>query len=406
MDNSESVTKRRRQAFNFYLAAMILTSIGLGLSDGVFGNYFKEVYDVTAAQRGFIEFPRELPGLLCVVFVSVFSFLGEIRLSLIAQILSVAGLIVLGLFTPPFAVMLIFLFINSMGMHLFMPLQDSIGLGIIGGEKTGSRLGLINGVKTAAGFAAGLVVFFGFRSGLFDFANEMKIIFLVSAAFFAGVFILLFIIRSKTGDPAITTGSGRFLVRKDYKFFYALASFHGAHKQIAGVFGPWVIIDILLKQADTLAVLSMIGAFIGIFFIPMIGKFTDRFGVKKMIFAEGVSYVAVYIMFGLVSAGLATGGLATFGLPVLIVYLIFIIDRMTMSLGMVRVIYLRSIARDQSEVSPTLSAGMTLDHIISIVCAYLGGIAWIAWGPQFVFYIAAALSLGNVVVAAFIPKEA
>jgi len=161
-----------------------------------------------------------------------------------------------------------------------------------------------------------------------------------------------------------------------------------------------------LKQADTLAVLSMIGAFIGIFFIPMIGKFTDRFGVKKMIFTEGVSYVVVYILFGLVSAGLVSGGLATFGLPVLIVYLIFIIDRMTMSLGMVRVIYLRSIARDQSEVSPTLSAGMTLDHIISIVCAYLGGIAWIAWGPQFVFYIAAALSLGNVVVAAFIPKEA
>jgi len=83
---------------------------------------------------------------------------------------------------------------------------------------------------------------------------------------------------------------------------------------------------------------------------------------------------------------------------------LFIIDRMTMQLGMVRTLYLRSIALDKSEVAPTLSTGMSLDHVISIVCASLGGLAWAAWGPQYVFFIAAAMSLGNVLISTRLPK--
>ena len=72
---------------------------------------------------------------------------------------------------------------------------------------------------------------------------------------------------------------------------------------------------------------------------------------------------------------------------------------------MVRKLYLRSIAVDQSEISPTLSMGMSIDHAISIVGAFLGGLVWEAWGPQYVFFIAAVLSLGNVIVAMCLPKK-
>jgi len=110
-------------------------------------------------------------------------------------------------------------------------------------------------------------------------------------------------------------------------------------------------------------------------------------------------------MFGLMSAGLTSGSFAKAGIPVLIIYILFIIDRMTMQLGMIRTLYLRSIALDKSEVAPTLSTGMSIDHVISIVGAFLGGLAWSAWGPQYVFFIAAALSLGNVMVAVCLPKK-
>ena len=398
-------TKTRRRAFIYLLIAVALTALASGLSESVYGNFYKEVYDVTPTQRGIIEFPRELPGLICVVFISMFSFLGEIRFAIIAQILSITGLILLGVFTPPFTIMLIFLFINSMGMHLYMPIKDSIGLNIIGTENTGRKFGVVNSVRTGTAFVAGIIIFFGFRSGFFNFSGGVIHLFLIATVFFALVVLILLKIRKLIGDPAINTGKGRFLFRKEYKFYYILASLHGAHKQIAGVFGPWVLIDILLRQADTLAVLGMIGSFLGIFFIPLIGRMTDRFGVRRMMLAEGFSFVAVYVLYGMVSSGLTSGSLLTVGIPVLVVYVLFIFDRMTMQLGMVRTLYLRSIAVDKSEISPTLSTGMSLDHVISIVGAFFGGLAWSAWGPQFVFYIAAALSLGNVFVAMRMPKD-
>ena len=394
----------RKRAFVYLLIATVLTSLAAGLSEGVYNNFYYEVYAVTAIQRGFIEVPRELPGLIAVIVISMMSFMGEIRLAIVAQILSITGLILLGIFTPPFSIMLVFLFINSMGMHLYMPLKDSIGLNIIGSENTGRKFGVLNGVRTGAGFVAGLIVFVGFRSGFFDFSHSIIRNFLIATIFFAAVVLILLKIRKMIGDPEINTGKGRFLFRKEYKFFYLLASLHGAHKQIAGVFGPWVLIYILSRQADTMALLSMAGMFLGIFFIPMAGRLTDRFGVKSMMFVEGFSFIALYVLFGIFSAGLMSGNIASVGIPVIIIYVLFILDRMTMQLGMIRTLYLRSIAVEKSEIAPTLSTGMSLDHAISILGAFLGGIVWGAWGPQYVFFIAAALSLGNVMVAVWLPK--
>ena len=398
-------SKTKQKAFILILVSTALTALAAGVSEGVYGNFYMEVYNVTALQRGFIEFPRELPGFLTVVVISLFSFMGELRLAIIAQLLSVAGLLLLGILTPPFGFMLVFLFINSMGMHLYMPLKDSLALGVIGTENTGSKFGLLNGVRTGAGFIAGIIVFAGFRSGFFDFAHRPIRNFVLGGILFGCVLLILLLLRKMIGDPSITTGKGRFLFRREYKFYYMLASLHGAHKQIAGVFGPWVLISILYRGADTMALLSMIGMFLGIFFIPAAGKLTDKLGYRFMMFGEGFAFILIYVLFGIFAAGLVSGNIAAFGIPVIIVYTLFIFDRMTMQLGMIRVLYLRNIALNKSEISPTLSTGMSIDHVISIIGAFLGGIVWQAWGPQYVFYIAAFLSLGNVTVAFFLPKR-
>jgi len=399
-------TKTRQKAFIFLLIATGLTALAGGLSEGVYSNFYSEVYNATASQRGFIEFPRELPGLIAVIVISMLSFLGEIRLAIIAQLLAITGLLLLGIFTPPFGIMLVFLFINSMGVHLYMPLKDGIGLNIIGDENTGRKFGILNGLRNAAGFAAGIIVFIGFRFGLFSFEHNVIRNFLIATFFFAAVVLILLKLRKMIGDPKISTGKGRFLFRKEYKFYYALASLHGAHKQVAYVFGPWVLITILLRQADRMALLSMIGLALGIVFMPAVGWLADRLGLKRMLLVEGASFIAIYILFGVFSAGLMNGTVAVVGIPIFFfLYVLLILDRMTMQLGMIRTLYLRSIAKDKSEITPTLSTGMSIDHAISILCAFLGGLVWDTWGPQYVFFIAAALALGNVLVASQLPKK-
>ncbi len=173
---------RYQRALWVYMSVLALAALGAGLSDSVLSNYFKDAYQVTALQRGLIEIPREMPGFIGVLIVSLLVFLGDLRIAILAQALMVAGLVLLGFLTPPFAVMLIFIFIHSLGGHLWYPLQDSLGLHLIRDNgSAGKLIGRFKGVSTAFGMLAGLVVFIGFRSGFFSFTTPIKTIFIFAS---------------------------------------------------------------------------------------------------------------------------------------------------------------------------------------------------------------------------------
>ena len=394
---------KREMALFFLIISLI--ALGLGMSDGIFANYFKDAYHIDAATRGFIEFPRELPGMLCMFIITALSSLGDVRLAIIAQVLSCVGLMALGLLTPPFAVMLVFLFVNSMGMHLFMPLSDGIGLHIAESpEMAGKHMGQYNGVRTAFGMLAAIVVFVGFRVGWFSFTTNIKWIFLIGSVFFIAALVLLLRLKRVMGNDT-KSAKIKLLLRKEYRFFYILALMNGVQKQVVHVYAPWVLIDLLGKGADTMALLSIAGSFIGIFFIPMMGRLTDRLGPKVMLFAEALAYITVNLLYVVTSGALHTGRLSAVGWVGIAIMALFIINRMTTQLALVRVVYLNRIAAP-NEVTRTLSTGVSMDHVVSITCAFLGGLAWQAWGPQYVFLIAAILSLINLCVAFCVPRKA
>ncbi len=383
-----------------YLVILALTAMGLGFSNDIMSNYFKDAYQATAFQRGIIEFPRELPGILAILFISLFSFLSDIRIAILSQVLSMIGIVVLGLTTPFYTVMLVFIFINSIGMHLFFILQDSIGLAPIKKKgETGKRMGQFREVLTAFQMVAAILVFMGFRMGFFSFETPLKIPFLLAGVSCFFVLILLVRLQRMVHLPGSIHQKNKMVVRKEYRYYYILTIMFGVQKQIMMVYGPWVLIDLLSKKADTIAFLAIIGGLIGIFFIPALGRWMDRYGIKTMLYADAVSFIAVYIVYGVLAAGYNEGWLPRFGWAVIPAYLIFILDRMSTQMGLVRTVYLRAIAVNTSDITSTLSVGISLDHIATIVCAALGGLIWGAWGPQYIFFLAALLSLVNLYVA-------
>ena len=390
---------KNTRGIRLYLVILALSAVALGLSDGVFANYFKDAYGIGALERGLIEFPRELPGVLCIVLVSVLGFLGDIRLAIIAQILSAIGITILGLCTPEFSVMLLFLFINSLGMHLFFPLQDSIAMSIIGDEAIGKQMGTFKGVSTAFTMIASVFVFIGFRTGFFSFKTTVKPIFIISGILFVMLAGLLAMMYQLGKESPKKDKKLKLIFRKEYKYYYILAIMNGVQKQIMVVFGPWVLIDLLGQQADTLAIISIIGSFLGIFFIPTLGKWIDHYGVRKMLFLDALSFIGVYAVYGLISGGLTSGILPKAGLSVGLIMAVLIIDKMSMQMGIIRTVYLRSVAFSKEEMTQTLSLGISMDHIVSIICASIGGLIWDRMGAQYIFFFAAALSLVNLYVA-------
>ena len=173
--------KSRERAVRLFILVLICVAITSGLGNRILSNYFKEVYQVTSAQRGFIEIPRESPGILCMVLVAGLGFLGNIRLGILAQIMMLAGLMVMGFLSPGYGVMLIFLFLYSLGEHLFMPLSDSISMDLARDGKVGTALGKFKGVTTMASMVASCAVFVGFRAGFFSFQSRAILPFAIGA---------------------------------------------------------------------------------------------------------------------------------------------------------------------------------------------------------------------------------
>jgi predicted MFS family arabinose efflux permease len=67
-------------------------------------------------------------------------------------------------------------------------------------------------------------------------------------------------------------------------------------------------------------------------------------------------------------------------------------------------VYVQAIADSQEEITATLSTGISVNHVISILIALLGGYIWQATGIEFLFSLSAFLGLLNSIYAATINK--
>lgn len=394
------MTDKQKKNIVIFFAAIAAVNLAAGFSDGPFiNNYFNDAFHVSTETRGLIEFPRELPGVIVFFLISAVSFLGDITLAVIAQSLAIFGLTVLGFLSPSFSVMLVFLSVNSLGIHLYMPLRDSIGISLAEPDKLGKRMGQFAGTSFAFVMISGLASFLLFHFGIFSFTSKTKWTFVVSAFFYLIALVLFISLRRNVGEVRRRREKIRFLFRKEYKFYYIIAIVFGVQKQVMLVFGPWVLITTLGLQADMMILLTIIASMLGMFFMPVLGKWIDRFGVKKLLYADAFSFIAVYMCYGLLSHFFNTGLLVKVGMPVILTCSLFVIDRLSSQMGIIRTVYLKSIAVNPSDVTPTLSLAMMMDHVVSIIVGVVGGLIWGAIGSQYIFYAVAALSLVNLYVA-------
>ena len=108
----------KERARRLFLTAFFLFALANGLSGSIISNYFKDVFQVDSVQRGLLEIPRELPGVVGVFVIAALPSLGNVSLSVLGFALYCVGLLVLGLFSPGYFVMQLFVFTYSLGDHM------------------------------------------------------------------------------------------------------------------------------------------------------------------------------------------------------------------------------------------------------------------------------------------------
>lgn len=328
-----------------------------------------------------MELPRELPGFLVIFFAALFFFLCSRRLAVLANLLCAFGILLIGFASPGFSVMLVWLFIFSVGQHLFIPLNQSIGMELAQEGQKGKRLGQFSAVANLAMILGSFAIFLGFKFLNITFQMSYAVAFLG----FLTVAALLYRMQKDQPYAART----KFQLRREYRLFYWLNILYGTRKQIFLTFAPWVLVTVFRQKTQMLATLLMVGGIIGIFFKPMLGKAIDKLGERFILTSEAVFLVFVCIGYGY------SREIFSESVALIIASACFIADQLLLSVGMARATYLQKIAVKPEDVTQTLTMGVTIDHIFSIAVALLGGLIWVTWGYQFVFALGAAIAVLN-----------
>ena len=365
----------KERARRLFLTAFFLFALANGLSGSIISNYFKDVFQVDSVQRGLLEIPRELPGVVGVFVIAALPSLGNVSLSVLGFALYCVGLLVLGLFSPGYFVMQLFVFTYSLGDHMVMPIRDAIAMDLADEGKTGTFLGRYRGMMTLGSMLASALVFVGFRVGFFYFRTGVIPSFCAALVFLVVALALLCRLRKTLPALDVRKRSGerrRLPVRRRYLPYYIVTAVYGFQKRMRLVFAPWVIIELLSMGADTVALLGIAAYFCGGWVAPLIGKFLDRYGVQK----------------GLVLESTSVAGFASY-------ILIFLTDHF----NSVHVMLMRELSESPADVMENLSFGLSVDHVLAVTVSGLLGAVWKYVGPQYVFLLGAAVCLVHLGVA-------
>jgi predicted MFS family arabinose efflux permease len=378
------IRRTPRELLLFAFASLCL-GMGGSIYDSIFNNFLNDKFSLTGFQRSFLELPRELPGFLVVFVTAALWFLCSRRLGTLALVFAAVGAFLVGFASPTYALMVIWLFVYSMGQHLFMPIASVIGMELARDGQSGRRLGQLNAVRNFAIILGSFLVILGFKYLGFSFPPTFAL-----AAMVLGVGALLMFAMK----PEANASPRKYLtLHREYRLFYILSVLAGSRKQLFITFAPWVLVTIFKQPTQIIATLLTIGGIIGIIFQPFLGWSIDRFGERIVLAAEAVSLIFICLGYGFARSVLPEGA------ALLVVCTCYLLDQMVFSVSMARATYMKKIAMQPADIQPALTAGVTIDHVFSITAALVGGLIWSRFGYQYVFLFGMGIAALNFVAA-------
>lgn len=385
-----------------FLVVILLSGLSYGLYKGVQDNYLAELVHINEFERGIVEFFRELPGLFLIFILATLYRFSETKVFKVGTAVTLVGALGLFVFGTGKVVVVLFMVIYSLGEHVVMPVQNTISLHLANRGQGGASLGFMSAAKNAGnifGYLLVTLLFFLFpkfgieRNSLSTF----KVAFLLSALLMVGATLVAVGMK----DTKSTVKRNRLYFAKKYVKYYGLEVFYGARKQVFITFAPYVLI--LHYGADTsiISFLLAISAIFGMFLSPLIGRLIDRLGYKFVMVTDTIILVAVCFFYGF------SHRLFSPHVAFIVVCVNYVLDSIISLCSLASAVYVQDIADSQEEVTATITTGISVNHLISVIIALLGGYIWQKTGIEMLFTMSAILGLINSLFAATIkvPKK-
>ncbi len=329
--------------------AVFLMSLGLGLQSGVQTNFIQEI-GLTDSQVLLQAGIREIPGLFLM-------FIAALVMHLPLKWRSVASLLVMGIgFTlyatvHSWSALVVVALVGSLGFHLWMPLNNSLGLGLAQKENSGKVLGTLGAVGSLATMAGiGLIILV---------SNWLSLRLLIGLAGGLVVIAAIVLIKLPKDIGETKKAQPRLLFKKKYWIYYVLLLFEGSRTQVFFAFNTMVLVYNYGLNAMHLSILLLASGLVNFLLSQKLGQLLDVVGERKML---TIGYIALMFCF----AGYALVNNVWF-LGVMLVCINFLGQ---FSIGLST--YVNRVAPPE-ELTPTLSTGVSINHITSVGMSFLAG---------------------------------
>lgn len=380
-----------------FFFSILLWGVGIGSFAAALNNYLSDIYHMNSMERGWLEFFRELPGLALVLLLALLHKVSDWKVIRIGTMISMAGAALLLIPANQIAVTA-FIMIWSMGEHLVMPIRSAVAMQVAKPGCAGQSLGFLTSVMNFGHVAGSLLV-----AGIFFFGTryfERSEAFLFNVLWCVIIVLMLAsTISTFTKDaPNAPSKRPRLYFNRKFNKFYALELFYGARKQIFLTFAPFVLIKEYGFSTASMATLLGLCALINVFAAPAIGKLTDKWGYRNTMIWDTVVLTFVCLLYGF------AGDLFPVRIAFWVVAVNYVLDAILSTTSLATNIYVRSLAENQDELTSTLSTGISINHLIAILSAPVGGWIWVRFGIGYLFTFAAVMAIFNTLFAMTIPK--
>ena len=385
-------TFRQDTGYQAFFLSLITLGLSYGLYKGVIDNYLAEIVSMSGFDKGVTEFFRELPGLILIfVLAAMFMFSAE-KIYRIGALVMLAGMVMHAVVPAGRVLITLSIFVYSLGEHLQLGMKSTLSLEYSKEGRGGAALGLQNAVYhigTLSGFIAVIVIFFFLKAseGLY------RTMFGLSAAVIGLGFLSTMQMKGKSETDKTRS---RFYFNRKYKKYYMLEVFYGARKQIFFTFGPYVLVLFYRASAMVISALFAVSAICSFFASPLVGKIIDRVGYKAVMVADTLILVIVCFFYGF----------AHHLFPMRIAFMVccvnYILDSIISLASMASNVYVQDLSDSTDEMRATISTGISVNHMITVLIALLGGWIWKTLGIETLFVLSAILGLCNSAYAASI----
>ncbi len=386
---------REGTSYKPFLFSVLAMGLALGLYKGVLDNYLAEVVTMGEFERGVSEFFRELPGLVLVFLLAALYLLSAESIYKIGSAVLLVGMALHAVVPPTRVLITLAVCVYSLGEHIQLGLKSTLALSYSSPGKGGAALGMqnsFNQIGTLIGFVAIIVVFMVAPA----VQATYRIVFAVATGITAAGALISLRIKGRSETDSTRR---RFYFHKKYTKYYFLEVFYGARKQVFLTFGPYVLILFYGAGAGTISLLFAISAVCCFIASPIVGRIIDKLGYKVVMVADTLILVIVCFFYGF----------AHHIFPKDVAFIVccvnYVLDSIISLASMASNVYVQDLSDTEEEMQATISTGISVNHLITILIALFGGWIWKVLGIETLFVLSAVLGLCNSAYAASIKTK-